>query len=134
MNERKRIAISLLTLRIGVFIVMLVWTLDKFLSPEHAARVYEKYYFIPGVGATAFYIMATIELLIILGFLFGYQKRITYGLVFIFHAISTLSSFKMYLMAQLIFFAAWPMLAACFALYYLRDLDTMWVIEKQGTP
>lgn len=28
--------------------------------------------------------------------------------------------------SNILFFAAWPMLAACFALYYLRDLDTRW--------
>jgi putative oxidoreductase len=26
---------------------------------------------------------------------------------------------------NLLFFAAWPMLAACFALYYLRESDTL---------
>ena len=46
------------------------------------------------------------------------------------HAISTLSSYKMYLAAfdNLLFFAAWPMLAACIALFYLRDLDTRFTI------
>jgi hypothetical protein len=29
---------------------------------------------------------------------------------------------------NLLFFAAWPMLAACFALYLLRDLDTLGVV------
>lgn len=28
------------------------------------------------------------------------------------------------------FFAAWPMLAACIALYLLRDLDTPWALGK----
>lgn len=28
------------------------------------------------------------------------------------------------------FYTAWPMLAACFALYYLRDLDTRGTIDK----
>jgi hypothetical protein len=27
---------------------------------------------------------------------------------------------------NILFFAAWPMLGACFALYYLRDHDTLW--------
>lgn len=43
------------------------------------------------------------------------------------HAVSTFSSFPQYLdpFKNLLFFAAWPMLAACIALYLLRDLDTM---------
>jgi hypothetical protein len=31
---------------------------------------------------------------------------------------------------DLLFFAAWPMLAACVALYMLRDLDTFATVEK----
>jgi hypothetical protein len=31
-------------------------------------------------------------------------------------------------LSNLLLFAAWPMLAACFALYTLRDLDTWWVV------
>jgi len=49
------------------------------------------------------------------------------------HAVSTLSSFKQYLAPfdgpNLLFFAAWPMLAACFALFILRDLDKKWSVE-----
>lgn len=33
---------------------------------------------------------------------------------------------------HLLFFAAWPMLAACFALYALRDLDTLWVFQRSA--
>lgn len=42
--------------------------------------------------------------------------------VLLLHGISTLSSYRQYLdpFNNLLFFAAWPMLAACFALYLLR--------------
>ena len=33
---------------------------------------------------------------------------------------------------HLLFFAAWPMLAACFALYLLRDDDTLCVFGGRG--
>ncbi len=59
----------------------------------------------------------------------GIAKRWTYGLVLVMHAISTLASFRMYLgFDNLLFFAAWPMLAACFALYLLRDHDNRWTV------
>ena len=32
-----RISGALLALRLGVFVVMLMWTLDKFVAPAHAA-------------------------------------------------------------------------------------------------
>jgi hypothetical protein len=58
------------------------------------------------------------------------QKRYTYGLVLVFHGVSTLSSWKQYILEpNLLFFAAWPMLAACIALYLLRDLDTLFTVR-----
>lgn len=41
MNERERIATGLLALRVGVFIVMFMSTLDKFVNVTHASRVFE---------------------------------------------------------------------------------------------
>lgn len=128
-NNQARIATALFWLRASVFLVMLVWTLDKFLDPEHAARVYKHFYFIGGLSKEAFYVIGLVELVILIGFLVGYRKKWTYGFVLVVHAISTLSSYKKYTVdIGLLFFAAWPMLAACFALYYLRDLDTKYTI------
>lgn len=126
MSNRSRIAAALLFLRLSVFVVMLMWSLDKFVRPEHAAKVYERFYFITDLDATDFLIIGTAELALLIAFVIGFRKRITYGAVLLFHAISTLSSYKQYLSPfdNLLFFAAWPMLAACFALYLLRDLDT----------
>ena len=128
MKNEDRIPVSLLALRLSIFLVMLVWTFDKFLNPEHAAGVYAHFYFIPGVGATVLYLIGGLELALLLAFVAGIQKRFTYGLVFLLHSVSTLSSFKQYLNPyegpSILFFAAWPMLAACFALYLLRDQDT----------
>jgi len=128
-----RLKVSLLLLRLGVFLVMAVWTIDKFVNPVHAAKVYENFYFIGGLGATIMYVVGALEAVVILGFLLGMYKRFTYGFVLIVHGISTLSSFKMYLSFEhLLFFAAWPMLAACAALYLLRDQDTMWTVGRKG--
>ncbi len=130
----KRLPLVLVFARITVFLVMLVWTLDKFIRPGHAAGVFSSYYFVPGMSAALMYTIAAIELVIIIGFVLGYMKRITYGLVLIFHFISTVSTFGAYFTpyssVHLLFFAAWPMLAACFALYYLRDYDRLWTVSK----
>jgi hypothetical protein len=131
MTIENRVANSLLLLRIGVFIVMLVWTLDKFVQPDHAGLVYENFYGIGGLGAGAFIAIGIAELLLVCAFAAGYGKRFTYGAVLVIHAISTLSSWRQYLapFEHLLFFAAWPMLAACIVLYYLRDLDTRWTLD-----
>jgi putative oxidoreductase len=131
MNQQERISWSLLLLRLGVFIVMLFWTLDKFVQPGHAAGVFENFYGLGGLGPTVFYIIGALELLLILAFVAGAWKRISYGLVLLLHAVSTLSSYQQYLdpFNNLLFFAAWPMLSACIALYLLRDLDTRWTVK-----
>lgn len=111
---------------------MLMWTLDKLVHPEQAAKVYQKYYSLAGLGPAVFYAVGVVELIIIIGFLLGFRKRWTYGIVLVLHSISTVASFGNYLapFSNLLYFAAWPMLAACFALYYLRDADTLLVVDK----
>ncbi|MDT8439499.1 MAG: hypothetical protein RQ729_10870, partial [Wenzhouxiangellaceae bacterium] len=132
-NNRPRIANALLFLRLGVFIVILMWTLDKFVNPGHAAGVFENFYGLSGWGPTVFMILGGVELLLLIGFVVGFKKRFTYGLILVIHGISTLSTWKQYLNPfegpNLLFFAAIPMLAACWALYSLRDLDTRLTVE-----
>jgi putative oxidoreductase len=131
MTDRDRIATALLALRLGIFIVMFMWTLDKLVNVLHASRVFESFYGLGGLGQGAMVAVGAAELVLVLAFLAGYQKRFSYGGVLALHAISTLSSYRQYLAPfnNQLFFAAWPMLAACFALYLLRDLDTKWTVN-----
>lgn len=126
MND-DRIPRALFVLRVTVFLVMLMWTLDKLFNPGHAAGVYETFYLIGGLGGAVMAVIGVVELVILAGFLLGLAKTYTYGAVLLFHAVSTLSSWRQYLdpFDNLLFFAAWPMLGACFALFTLRDLDTL---------
>ena len=132
MKSKDRVPLALFTLRISVFLVMLMWTLDKLVDPGHAARVFEKFYNIGSFELYYFYVIGVAELILLLAFLVGYKKTLTYGLVLIFHAVSTFSSYEKYLdpytYPNLLFFAAWPMLAACFVLFYLRAQDTKLVV------
>jgi hypothetical protein len=70
----------------------------------------------------------------LLAFVAGAWQRWTYGAVLLLHGVSTLSSWQQYLNAfdNLLFFAAWPMLAACFALYLLRDADRLWTVGNES--
>jgi len=65
---QSRVSLSLLLLRLSVFLVFLMWTLDKLVMPEHAAAIFENFYFIGGLGPTAFYILGILELILIIGF------------------------------------------------------------------
>lgn len=126
-----RIANALFTLRLGVFIVMLMWTLDKFVNPQHSAAVFDNFYGLGNIGPGLFMVIGALQLALVLAFFVGFKKRFTYGAVFLLHAVSTLSSWQQYLdgFNNLLFFAAWPMLAACYTLYSLRDMDTRWTVD-----
>ncbi|MDX1650639.1 MAG: hypothetical protein R3263_12375 [Myxococcota bacterium] len=130
MDVRERVRLPLLLLRLGVFLVMLMWTLDKLVNPDHAGAVFANFYGLEGVGPALLAVVAVAELALIAAFVAGFARRWSYGLVLVFHAVSTLSSWRQYLdpFENLLFFAAWPMLAACFTLYYLRRWDTRWTL------
>jgi putative oxidoreductase len=122
---------SLLALRLSVFLVMFMWTLDKFVNPEHAIKVYQNFYGLGGVGSALMLSIGIAEMALLAAFFVGLWRRWTYGAVFLLHAISTLASFRQYLSPwdNLLFFAAWPMLAACYALYVLRDEDVLLTVR-----
>ncbi|MEO6264685.1 MAG: hypothetical protein ABIO58_06980 [Luteimonas sp.] len=128
MSQQRRLAISLLCLRLGIFLVMLMWTFDKFVRPDHAIGVFSTFYGLNGLDVQMAYVLAALELVLLLAFVAGFARRWSYGIVLLLHGVSTLSPWRQYSQpfegANLMFFAAWPMLAACVALYLLRDSDT----------
>lgn len=134
MKTEIRLTFALFILRVTVALVMLVWTADKFFNPQHAAAVYQKFYLVSGLGSGVMYAIGAVEIIIVAAFLFGIAKRFSYGTVLVLHAISTFSSYKQYLAPydgpNILFFAAWPMLAAGLALYLLRDEDTLCSVGK----
>lgn len=131
----RNLPLALFLLRFGVFVVFFMWTLDKFLNPQHAAAVFEKYYKIGDLGSSAAYIIGSAQMLLLLAFLFGIWKSWSYGLVFILHAISTASTWKQLINpwqeVNLLFYAAIPMLMAIAALWLLRKDDSMITLGKR---
>ena len=136
MTSDRRISVVLLLLRLSIFIVMFMWTLDKFVRPDHAASVFAKYYAIGGLSRAVAFTIGALESALLVAFILGVAKRWTYGTVLVLHGISTLASYKHYAAPfegpNLLFFAAWPMLAACISLYLLRDFDTLGVVRWAG--
>ncbi|AZN34677.1 hypothetical protein [Pseudoalteromonas sp. Xi13] len=128
---QNRLQWSLFSLRLGVFIVMIMWTFDKFVNPGHSARIFEHFYGIGGSTDVVAYVLGALQLIIVLAFLAGIKKRLTYGVIFVMHGLSTLSSYNQYIdgFNNLLFFTAWPMWAACFALYVLREQDVKFTIK-----
>ena len=129
MHSDKRLSWALCLLRLSVSLVMLMWTLDKFLRPEHSAGVFAHFYAVTWLGAPALQVIGALELLLLLAFVIGFARRFSYGAVLMLHTGSTVASWHQYLhpfeQVNLLFFGAWPMLAACAALYLLRDSDRL---------
>ncbi len=135
MNNEFRIKLSLLFLRYSVALVFFMWTLDKLIRPEHAAGVFSNFYLIAGIVPKVMVALGWLELFLISLFLLGVKKRITYGSIFVLHAISTFSSYRQFFSpfsgSNLLFFASVPMLAAALALYLLRDQDRLLTLEAK---
>lgn len=132
MTQQKHIPLVLLLIRLSIFLVMVVWTVDKFVRPEHASEVFRVVFFIPA-DISWFVYIGIAEAILLAAFVVGFYKKYTYGAVLFFHAVSTVFAAQYYLAPfeemNILLFAAWPMLAACVALFLLRDLDTLFVVH-----
>jgi putative oxidoreductase len=127
----RHLDLSLLLLRLGVGLVMAMWTADKFVDPAHSGAVMENFYGLPALGPEVFVVLGVIQAVIVLLFVAGAFRVLSYGTVMLMHAGSTFSSWRQYLdgFDNLLFFAAWPMLAACVALFLLRAHDRLLSVD-----
>lgn len=123
--------LSLLLLRLGVGLVMAMWTADKFVNPSHGAAIMENFYGLPALGSEVVVALGVIQAVIVILFATGSLRGFSYGAVLAMHGASTLSTWKQYLdgFDNLLFFAAWPMLAACIALFLLRAHDRLLSVD-----
>lgn len=128
-----RLATSLLFIRIGVSLVFLMWTIDKFLNPKHTAAVFQHFYMMPELDGVVFAVIGGIQLIVVLMFLTATLKTYSYMAVFVMHLVSTVSAYANYMnpwaSPNLLFFAAIPMLAGCWALWSLREYDTLFSVD-----
>ncbi len=130
-----RLAIGLLLLRLSLGLVMMVWAFDKVLNPEHGGAVLESFYGLSGVGEQVIRSTGIVQGLIVLGFLLGVARTWTYGAVLLMHTVTTLVSWSAYLdpLRNILFFSAWPMLAALVTLFLLRDEDRIGTLGSRAT-
>ncbi|WP_420402563.1 hypothetical protein [Nisaea sp.] len=130
-----RLALCLLLLRLAVALVLGMWVLNKFLNPGGTSAVLQIYYGLPGIAEALSYLLGALQAIVVLAFLTGFQKRWATALVFLMHLVSSLSPISNYLdpwtPPNLLFFAAWPMLAAIATIYLLRDFDTLLSLQPR---
>jgi len=112
-----------------------MWTTDKFINPTHAAAVFSTFYKIPSLSQVVAHAIDAIQFIVVVAFLLGILKKYSYSLILIMHLVSTIRSYPRYLdswtIPNLLFFAAIPMLAACWS---LREYDVLFAFgsSKSG--
>jgi len=125
----QKIKLPLLMLRLSLALVMWIWVVDKFVNPAHTVGVWSYFYFVDDLDLNMSYVIGVVQAVIVAGFTLGVAKRWTTGLLFLMHLGSTLTPFMLYLAPydgrNILFFPAWVMLAGFYALYVLRDEDTL---------
>lgn len=124
-----KLRLPLLLTRLSIFYFLLPWQLMRFMSPESADGIAKKYYHLPGLNETAGYAIGVFWMILLVAFLVGFKKRISYGLVFLLHAGAIIVALPFYIMGtenfNQLFLAAIPAAAAMGLLYALRDQDTL---------
>lgn len=124
----------LFLLRLSIFLVMAAWVGDKFFRPDHAADRLAEFYGLHFLTPEIVYGIGAVQAVILLAFLFGFRKRLSYGLVLLMHTVATFAAWPLYMHPfegdNLLHFAAWPMWAALLALYALRDHDTLFAFRR----
>jgi len=132
MNKREKQGLAVLRLGLGLF--LLLWGIDKLVSPDSTVKIFEMFYMMP-IDVSIAQVVGVVEILFSLALMAGVWKKYTYGLAIIIHGISTASTYKQ-LAAPFgknhLFIAGIPVLAGFIALYLLRDQDTLWRIKKFG--
>ena len=125
---------ALFILRVSIAVFLLPWIVEKFTKPEVTAKIFKAYYFVGDLPLAGSYAVGAIWLALWLAFLFGFKKRISYGLVILFHGAGTLTTWFKLLpwldSYNIMFMAAIPTLGAMIALYLLRADDTFLTIDK----
>ena len=128
-KSNPQLGLSLLILRLSVVIVMAVWTLDKFLNPAHTAAVFSGFYGISDISQSLSLILGVAQGIVVVCLLIGVLKFWSRLIVVLMAAVGTLTPFAKYFDpfsgSNILFFAAWPMLAAAIALFLLRDSDNL---------
>lgn len=126
--------IPLFFTRISIAYFLLPWVLMRFTKPESAEGIAAKYYKISSMPDIATTLIGVFWVLLLIAFVIGFKKRISYGLILIFHTIGTLFTLPYLIVgtesAKLTFFAAIPVIGAMWLLYTMREHDTLLSLNK----
>mgnify|MGYP000474684719 CR=1 FL=1 len=128
------IRLPLFLTRLSIFYFLLPWQLMRFTKPESASGIAKKYYHLPGLSDSVGLIIGVFWVTLLVAFVTGFKKSVSYGLVFALHVVGILLAFPSYILGTSVynqlFLAAIPAAAAMGLLWCLRKEDT--VLSLQG--
>lgn len=129
----QNIKLPLFLTRLSIFYFLLPWQLMRFTKPDAVVGIAKKHYKFT-LPESASLITGVLMMILLVAFLVGIKKRVTYGLVFVFHALGTLMTLPKLIIGlesfYILFLAAIPTTFAMLLLYCLRDEDTMFSLNK----
>ncbi len=128
MTDEGKLLISLAIIRISIGVFFLVWSIEKIIAPELAQKVFKNFYF-SEISPSISIILGIIQTIIVLAFMAGLFKTLSYGAVLGMHAVSVLSTYQQllnpYQPPNHLFWAGVPVLGALIALFILRKSDRL---------
>lgn len=125
--------VPLFLTRLSIVAFLLPWQIMRFTKPESINGIAQKYYkfSIPEIGST---ITGVLMMALLIAFLVGFKKRISYGLVALLHGVGTAMTIPNLIPGiegyNQLFLAAIPALMAMVLLYCLRNEDTLLSIDN----
>lgn len=130
-STRKGLAI----LRIGLFLFMMVWALEKFIRPEAFQSIFGSFYGFDA-GHTLIFLIGALQVAILLLFVSGTFKTASYGLVMLMNVMTLLVSYRQILApyegsTNHLFAASIVVAAASIALFLSRSDDDVLVLPSK---
>ncbi len=126
-----QLSIALFILRIGLGGFLLLWSIDKLVTPEGVVAIYQFFYHV-SITNEIDYVIGAFELLLSLAIMAGFLKTYSYGLGLLLHVTSTIASYQQLLNpfgGNHLYIAAIPVLAGFIALFLIRRQDTLWSLD-----
>lgn len=125
---------TLLLLRVGLFLFMMIWAVEKFVRPEAFQNIFGSFYGFDA-GNAVIYAFGAVQVVILLLFVAGACKTISYALVMAMNLITLLVSYRQLLApfegGNHLFAASIVVAAASVGLFLARQEDTLLVIDSK---
>lgn len=129
MTADKSVGYALFALRVTMFGFMTVWALRKITNPGSYEHIFGRFYGLD-VGTLFVYGVGGLQIILLILFLIGAIKFVSYGAVLLMNLASMVVSVPDMLGGKLLFIAAIPVFGASLASFLMRKHDTFLAVQK----